>query len=125
MQESNFNMGTQVHLIGPWTLTVGQDSYEFRTCTCIDPVTNFPELFFFETKQQVVWACNLKICGNLATHDHFVVSTILVLNSQALLFNKYFSVLESKTSLLAYATPNPMLFENIFISPLGMPFMSF
>jgi hypothetical protein len=30
-------------LIGPWTVKVGQEAYNFYALTCIDPVTNFPD----------------------------------------------------------------------------------
>jgi hypothetical protein len=30
-------------LVDPWTVTAGQDTYDFYALTCIDPVTNFPD----------------------------------------------------------------------------------
>jgi hypothetical protein len=69
-------------MIGPWTVTIGQESYVFYA---------FLMLFTFETKQQVTWACNLNTCGYLATHNHFPVFTIVVLNLWVLISNKYSS----------------------------------
>jgi hypothetical protein len=79
----------------------------------------------FETKQQLIWACNLKTCGYLDTHDHFTVSTIAVPILLAPISNAFYIVLESKMYLLVYATIKPMLFANNFINQSGMPFMSF
>lgn len=37
-----------VDMIGPWTVPVGNDKYEVRALTCIDPVTNLVELIRVE-----------------------------------------------------------------------------
>ena len=39
-----------VDLIGPWKVTVNNREFEFMALTCIDPITNLPELIRIEDK---------------------------------------------------------------------------